>query len=53
MELVLLAEERLHKFMAECGIASRRACEKMIAEGRVTVNGAVAAVGTKIDTLKD
>jgi len=31
--------ERLHKFMARSGIASRRACEEMIAYGRVKVNG--------------
>ncbi len=39
---------RLHKFLADCGIASRRAAEKLIAEGRVTVNGRVAHVGQKI-----
>ena len=32
---------RLQKYLAECGVASRRAAEKMIAEGRVTVDGAV------------
>ncbi|MEW5922082.1 MAG: pseudouridine synthase [Bacillota bacterium] len=32
---------RLHKFMAACGVASRRAAEKMIADGRVKVNGTV------------
>lgn len=30
---------RLHKAMADAGVGSRRACEKLIAEGRVTVNG--------------
>ncbi len=33
--------ERLHKFMARSGIASRRASEEMIAQGRVKVNGTV------------
>lgn len=32
---------RLHKFMADCGVASRRACERIMAVGRVTVDGAV------------
>lgn len=32
---------RLHKFMAECGVASRRACEQIMAEGRVRVDGVV------------
>ena len=33
--------ERLQKVMAHAGVASRRASEKMIKEGRVKVNGAV------------
>ncbi len=32
---------RLQKYMAMCGVASRRAAEKLIAEGKVTVNGRV------------
>jgi 23S rRNA pseudouridine2605 synthase len=44
---------RLQKFMAECGVASRRAAEKLIAAGKVTVNGKVAAIGTKIDPSLD
>lgn len=32
---------RLHKYLADRGIGSRRACEDMIAHGRVTVNGSV------------
>lgn len=34
-------KERLHKFMARSGVASRRACEDIIAGGRVKVNGTV------------
>ena len=41
--------ERLHKVMARAGVASRRACESLIAEGRVTVNGAIASVGDRAD----
>ena len=35
---------RLQKYMAECGVASRRKCEEIIAAGRVTVNGKVVDV---------
>lgn len=34
-------EERLQKYMATCGVASRRKCEEIILEGRVTVNGEI------------
>ncbi len=45
---------RLQKFLAECGIASRRASEELISEGRVKVNGEVVTeLGTKINPLKD
>lgn len=43
---------RLQKFMADCGVASRRACEALIDEGRVKVNGKVVkAQGVKIDPI--
>ncbi len=44
---------RLQKFMAECGVASRRKCEQLIEEGKVKVNGHVASLGTKINPKKD
>ena len=40
-----MAEMRVHRALAQAGVASRRAAEKMVAEGRVTVNGDVAVVG--------
>ncbi|MCO5062108.1 MAG: rRNA pseudouridine synthase [Kiritimatiellae bacterium] len=41
---------RLHKYMAECGVASRRACERIIEEGCVKVDGVVVReLGTTID----
>ena len=47
-------EMRLQKYMAGCGVASRRACETLIAEGRVTVNGAVVTtLGAKVDDAAD
>jgi len=45
---------RLQKFLAEAGIASRRASEQVIIAGRVTVNGAVASqLGAKVDPQQD
>lgn len=45
---------RLHKFIADCGLASRRAAEKLIGQGLVKVNGQVITeLGTKIDPQKD
>jgi 23S rRNA pseudouridine2605 synthase len=43
---------RLQKFLAEAGVASRRASEQIILEGRVAVNGAVVReLGAKVDPL--
>jgi len=45
---------RLNRFLASCGLASRRACEKIILEGRVTVNGEPAVLlSTKVDPESD
>ena len=41
-------EVRLQKYLAECGIASRRKCEEFINEGLVKVNGHIAELGTKV-----
>lgn len=47
-------EERLQKALARAGIASRRACEELIAAGRVKVNGKIVTqLGTKIDPTRD
>jgi pseudouridine synthase len=46
--------ERLQKILSQAGVASRRAAEKLIADGRVTVNGAtVTEMGVKADPAKD
>jgi 23S rRNA pseudouridine2605 synthase len=46
--------ERLQKFIARCGVASRRQAEKMITEGRVSVNGRIVQeLGFKIDQRID
>ena len=45
---------RLQKFLADAGLASRRAGEQLILAGRVTVNGQVIRqLGTKVDPLHD
>jgi 23S rRNA pseudouridine2605 synthase len=45
---------RLQKILAQAGVASRRGAEKLIAEGRVTVNGdTVREMGTKADLAAD
>lgn len=42
---------RLQKFMADCGVASRRKCEELILQGRVSVNGQVVTqLGTQVDS---
>ncbi|MEN0104086.1 MAG: pseudouridine synthase [Curtobacterium sp.] len=46
--------ERLQKVIAAAGVASRRVAENLIAEGRVTVNGAVVeALGRRVDPETD
>jgi len=45
--------ERLQKVLAQAGIGSRRACETLIAAGRVTVNGVVAGLGQRVDATED
>jgi 23S rRNA pseudouridine2605 synthase len=49
-----VAEERLQKILSTAGVASRRKAELLIAEGRVTVNGAaVTELGSKADPEHD
>lgn len=43
-----MEEYRLNKFISESGFASRRAADRLIEEGKVTVNGQVATLGTKV-----
>ena len=44
---------RLQKMLADCGVASRRKSEELIAAGRVRVNGRVAQIGDKVDPQND
>ena len=44
---------RLQKVLARAGLGSRRACEELIAAGRVTVNGLLADLGVRVDAERD
>ncbi|MDE7082743.1 MAG: rRNA pseudouridine synthase [Clostridia bacterium] len=39
---------RINKFLAAAGVASRRECDKLISEGKVTVNGKTASLGLEV-----
>ena len=45
---------RLQKYLAECGVASRRAAEKMISDGRVSVDGqTITEMGVQVEIGQD
>ena len=44
---------RLQKHLSECGIASRRKAEELIAAGKVKINGHIAEIGAKVDPKRD
>ncbi len=44
---------RLNKFISESGKASRRGADKLIAEGRVTINGSIAKIGSQVEPGDD
>jgi pseudouridine synthase len=44
---------RLQKYLAQCGVASRRQAEKLIEAGRVQVNGEIAALGSSVEPEQD
>lgn len=46
-------KERLQKILSQTELGSRRACEQIIASGRVRVNGEVASLGQKADPIMD
>ncbi|MHC1726842.1 MAG: pseudouridine synthase [Syntrophobacteraceae bacterium] len=44
---------RIQKFLAQAGVASRRAAEELIRQGRIEVNGQRAELGMRVDPLQD
>lgn len=44
---------RINKFLSESGIISRRGADKWISEGRVTINGKIAELGSKVEAGDD
>lgn len=40
---------RLNKYLADCGVASRRECDRLISDGCVKINGNVATLGTAVE----
>ncbi len=44
-----MEEQRLNKFLASCGVASRRGADELISAGRVSINGQVAQPGQKVE----
>jgi 23S rRNA pseudouridine2605 synthase len=49
----LATGDRLQKVLARIGVGSRRVCEELIVEGRVTVNGEIPVLGRRVDTSVD
>lgn len=43
-----MEKERLNKYLAACGVCSRRDADKLIESGKVTVNGVTASMGAKV-----
>jgi 23S rRNA pseudouridine2605 synthase len=48
-----VAEERLQRALARAGLGSRRSCEELIRDGRITVNGVRATLGDRVDPTRD
>ena len=40
---------RLNKYLADCGVGSRRECDKLIADGVVKINGKIASLGATVE----
>lgn len=51
--MIHMEKIRLQKYISDCGVMSRRAAEREIEAGHVTVNGDIAYIGQKVDPIKD
>ena len=40
---------RINKYLSEVGYCSRRVADRLIEEGKVTINGKIPKIGTKVD----
>lgn len=43
-------ETRINKFLSETGFCSRREADKLLEQGRITINGKVPELGTKVSS---
>ena len=48
MPMAMPEGTRLNKYISEAGVASRRAADRLVEEGRVTINGRVAVLGDRV-----
>ncbi len=48
-----MPEVRLQLILAQAGLGSRRSCERLVRDGRVTVNGSPARLGSRADPARD
>ena len=44
---------RINKYLAAAGVASRRECDKLISDGKVTVNGVKATLGLEVKEVDE
>ena len=44
---------RINKFLEQCGVGSRRFCDRLVADGKVSVNGKVCPLGFDVDERRD
>ena len=44
---------RINKYLADCGVASRRGADKLILDGVVKINGRICKIGDEVDVTKD
>jgi ribosomal 50S subunit-recycling heat shock protein len=44
-------ETRINKFLSEVGFCSRRAADRLLEQGKITINGKVPELGTKVKSV--